>query len=109
MSGLLPEGMTINLTGAAPVTPFNEAVAPMDLTGIPGAQANSDGGATLTLKRPTTLTFVTGGVTDQAPYESLTFRRLTGAELLKLVKRSDLRAAGMALSVGLPEIGRAHV
>jgi hypothetical protein len=96
-------GLVINLAGVELALAFNDAVAPMDLSAIQGAQANDDGSATLALKVPTTLTFVTAGVSQTASYESLTFRRLTGAELLKLVKRSDLRAAGMALSLGLPE------
>jgi hypothetical protein len=90
-------GVVFGAAGSAPAV--NDQVAPMDLSAIPNAQLNDDGSVTLTLTAPLMLTVGT----QQAPYESLTFHRLSGADLLKLVKRSNLTAAGIAISARLQE------
>ena len=90
----------------APALPvLDEGVAPMDVSAIPNATLNDDGSITLLLDYPRTVNFGSVGQagTQAASYETLTFRRLTGAQFLKLLRRPRMLEAGMAASTGLQE------
>lgn len=105
MSENAPSSIEIGDAHAPALPVLDEGVAPMDLSAIPNATLNDDGSITLVLDYPQTVNFGSVGQTgaQTASYESLTFRRLNGAQFLKLMRRPRMLEAGIAACTGLQE------
>ena len=75
---------------------------PMDLP--PGAVLNDDGSVTLTLDYPTAIILRTAGagaVVRNEPVTQLVLRRLTGADVRKMIAAKNANTMALALSSGL--------
>jgi hypothetical protein len=67
----------------------------------PGAELKGDGSVTLTLAYPKTLRFRKGDAEETLPIDTLTFRRMNGAQARKIVNAKDKGVVGFSAATGV--------
>lgn len=100
------EDLAIDVAGAAPaaVLPvLDEGIAPLDLPS--SATLNEDGTVTVQFDFPVTLEFrsVNGGSAQSVHYDSLRLRRLTGADVTKIIAAKASTDVALARASGLSQ------
>src|SRR5579875_3400678 len=98
--------LEINLAGGAPPADDVPVLREQDGPELPAnAVLNPDGGITLTFERPVTLTFRTaaGDTAKSEQHVSLVLRRLTGADMRKVLSAPGNKGTDVApaLSAGI--------